>query len=202
MGNETYECESAILGEARVGKPSVLGKTNEDRNGTEREREPLKSLAVWTSLQESSGENEKSSATVAPTSRTDKGKVKKGVLVLRSVTVVFVLQAGKGAIALFKKYGVVGVCVYLGIYFVAVAGFFVAASSGWLTADQVKQWVSTFHLEGHINGSTLDRVDTVGGRLLVAWIATKVIEPLRLLLAVTVTPSVARFLRRRLKLKR
>lgn len=106
------------------------------------------------------------------------------------------VQARKGAISFFNEYGAVGIAVYISIYVISVSGFFVAASSGWLTAEQVKSWVTTLHLDGHLNASTLDRVDTVGGRLFVAWIAAKVIEPLRLFLAVTVTPSVARLLRR------
>lgn len=87
--------------------------------------------------------------------------------------------------------------MYLGIYAFCVTGFFIAASSGWLTAEQVKSWVAALHLESHIDPSVLNRVDTVTGRLVVAWIATKVIEPLRLFVAVTVTPSIVRFLAKR-----
>lgn len=92
----------------------------------------------------------------------------------------------------FKTYGAPGVVVYLTIYVLTVAGFFAAVSSGLLTAETVKSWITALHLEKHVDTNLLNRVDSATGRFIIAWIATKIVEPLRLFVAVSITPSVLR----------
>lgn len=115
---------------------------------------------------------------------------------LRKKTMEKSQQAKTSAVTLWRKYGYVGIAVYFAIYLGTLAGFYTAVNCGMLTADQVNSWISKLHLSGHIKADTVQRVDTQWGKLLLAWVATKVVEPLRLFLAVTATPSVARLLKK------
>lgn len=105
-------------------------------------------------------------------------------------------QAKLSAITLWKKYGYVGIAVYFMVYIGTLAGFYAAVNYGMLTGDQVNSWINTLHLSAHIKADTVQRVDTEWGKLLLAWVATKVVEPLRLFIALTATPTVARLLKK------
>lgn len=104
--------------------------------------------------------------------------------------------ATRGFRALWNKYGYIGLGTYFGVYFLTLSSFFLATSSGILTGDQVNAWAEQLHLQNHIDIRKLEKVDSVWGRALVAWIATKLVEPLRLFVTVTITPTVAKHIRK------
>uniref|UniRef100_A0A0G4G9H7 DUF1279 domain-containing protein n=1 Tax=Chromera velia CCMP2878 TaxID=1169474 RepID=A0A0G4G9H7_9ALVE len=106
-------------------------------------------------------------------------------------------KAAHGIMGLWKKYGWYGVGTYVAVYLGTLAGLYGAVSQGLFTKEHAAQLVERFHLEGHIPMSKLEGVDSAWGRLLLAWIGTKIVEPVRAVVAIGLTPFVARVLRGR-----
>lgn len=114
--------------------------------------------------------------------------------------------SAKGKIkSLWKRYGVVAIGTYLGIYVSVLSSMFFAldydifrsstfglepAAAVQKVCDLVESWTGNTFLPGYF------RENPRMGTFAVAWVMTKFTEPLRLGLAIAVVPSVARFLGR------
>ena len=88
-----------------------------------------------------------------------------------------------------KMYGMVGVGVYTGLYVGTLGLLFVGIKSGLVVGDDVLLMLQRAKLDEWIDASLLS---THHGSLAVAWILTKFTEPVRMAVAVAVTPSIAR----------
>ncbi|KAF8821894.1 hypothetical protein IE077_001402 [Cardiosporidium cionae] len=102
-------------------------------------------------------------------------------------------KAGHGLMALWKKYRYAGLFTYFGVYGISLWALYVASSQGLITTDNVSSLVKKLNLQNHINLEHIEKVDSFRGHLILAWLACKIIEPLRALLALALTPRVARF---------
>lgn len=118
---------------------------------------------------------------------------------------------------MWKKYGVVSIGTYMGIYVATLGTMYVAVDHGLLTPSISKQpkSVEKNHNEDEFDlvqatnrfvrfaeklgvAELMDvhRVDSKTGSFVLAWVATKFTEPLRFALTLAVTPRIARFLGR------
>lgn len=88
---------------------------------------------------------------------------------------------------LWHDYGWVGVSTYLTVYVGTLGMLFVAIRSGALGADTVVRMVTRLGLESHF-----DELDPKKGDFLMAWVATKLTEPLRAAVTMAITPKIAR----------
>ena len=90
---------------------------------------------------------------------------------------------------LFRQYGAVAVGSYLTIYVSTLGLLYVAVKERWVGGMDVQHWMDWLGMSGY-----LEKLDPRSGDFAVAWIATKVTEPLRLGLTAVVTPTIARWL--------
>jgi hypothetical protein len=91
--------------------------------------------------------------------------------------------------AFIRRYGPVGVCTYLGIYGVTLAGFYTAFQSGLLREGDIESLIDYLGLATYIDVSGLNpRLSSFA----LAWIVTKFTEPIRAALTVAVTPFIVR----------
>eukprot|EP00919_Chromeraceae_sp_WS-2016_P041556 GHVR01099023.1.p1 GENE.GHVR01099023.1~~GHVR01099023.1.p1 ORF type:complete len:262 (+),score=46.84 GHVR01099023.1:1-786(+) len=98
---------------------------------------------------------------------------------------------------LWGKYGWLTVSTYFSVYVGTLCSFYTAISSGYFTANHAKKMVKQFSfLHDRVDPSTLDNVETVKGRFLIAWVATKLVEPLRAGVTIALIPWLARVLQR------
>jgi len=105
---------------------------------------------------------------------------------------------------LWKRYGLVAIGTYLGIYVSVLSSVFYALDydvfrASTLGLDPVAAVKKVCDLVESATGNTslpgYIRENPRVGTFAVAWVMTKFTEPLRLLVAVSITPAVARFLR-------
>lgn len=106
-------------------------------------------------------------------------------------------QAGHGLMALWRRYGYVGVAVYMSVYGGSMGLAFLSLRGGILTSDHIRSLAEKFNMKELIKEENFNKADSKWGQLVIAWIAVKVIEPLRAITTIAITPSVAKLLRRR-----
>ncbi|KAE8895025.1 hypothetical protein PF005_g909 [Phytophthora fragariae] len=120
---------------------------------------------------------------------------------------------------LWRKYGVVAIGTYMSMYGVVLGSMYLAIDQGWVhtakrssskgegQADESFNLVTTTNKFvkiaedlGIAQYLEVERVNSKTGTFLLAWIATKFTEPVRLAVTLAVTPRIARFLGRAPKL--
>lgn len=88
--------------------------------------------------------------------------------------------------AALKKYGPVAVVVWFSIFFATLGGFYAALSSGVDLAAIANDW-----------GFDGARIAAESGTIVVAYAATKLVQPLRILLFLAITPPLAHWWNKR-----
>ncbi|CEG44421.1 Predicted membrane protein [Plasmopara halstedii] len=116
---------------------------------------------------------------------------------------------------LWHKYGVVAIGTYMTLYGAVLGSIYLAIDQGWLRThksndcDEERQSDDSFNLVTTTNKFVklaeemgiaqyleVERVNSKTGTFLLAWVATKFTEPVRLGLTIAMTPRIARFLGR------
>jgi len=106
-------------------------------------------------------------------------------------------NAGKGIMSLWKTYGWVGIGCYATIYVSSLASLFIVVRNGGITSQGLIRTLDTLHMKDLVDVTKIENVNSVWGQFMMAWVMTKVIEPLRAVLAVAITPTVAKFFTKR-----
>lgn len=101
-----------------------------------------------------------------------------------------------GVRALIKRYGFVAIGTYLSVYVITLSGFYCVLSSTLLDVETVTTLVNSF--SNYLDKCNLDifdveKINPKASIFTVAWLATKVTEPLRLVLSAAITPYVGRY---------
>lgn len=94
------------------------------------------------------------------------------------------------ALLTFKKYGKLGAITYFGVYLTTLAGFTIASYNGFLSSEDIKKGLKLLHME-HIKCPDLDGKF---GRFLVAYVACKMAEPIRLVATIIIVTLVSRIM--------
>lgn len=98
---------------------------------------------------------------------------------------------------LWEKYGYISVFTYFTIYLVTFTSFLVLAINNILNASKIIKMISILKLDNHINSSKIERkMETPFGKLFLAWISTKIVEPIRLFSTILFTPYIYKILKR------
>lgn len=119
----------------------------------------------------------------------------------------------------WRKYGIVAIGTYLSMYGAVLGSIYLAIDRGWVHTSKIssstgnQQQDESFNLVTTTNRFVklaedlgiaqyleVERVNAKTGSFLLAWIATKFTEPVRLALTIAMTPRIARFLGRAPKL--
>ncbi|KAI9905852.1 hypothetical protein PsorP6_014177 [Peronosclerospora sorghi] len=121
---------------------------------------------------------------------------------------------------LWRQYGVVAIGTYVTLYGAVLGSIYVAIDQGWVRTSKkqaseneetppdesfnlvttTNKFVKIAEDLGIAQYLEIERVNAKSGTFLLAWIATKFTEPLRLALTIAVTPRIARFVGRAPKL--
>ena len=96
-------------------------------------------------------------------------------------------------VTLWRQYGLVFLGTYLGIYVVTLGSVYELVSSNYLSAGNAAELLRYVYLDRVVD---VDKIDPRMGNFAVAWILTKFTEPVRFVVAATVTPRVARLVGR------
>lgn len=90
---------------------------------------------------------------------------------------------------LWEKYGYTSIFTYFTIYIATFTSFWILAIYDVLNATKIIKIISILKLDNHINSSKIEqKMKTPFGKLFLAWISTKIVEPLRLFSTITLTP--------------
>ncbi|KAF4323030.1 hypothetical protein BBO99_00003411 [Phytophthora kernoviae] len=118
---------------------------------------------------------------------------------------------------LWRKYGIVAIGTYLSLYGAVLGSIYVAIDQGWVRTSKrrssregqeesfnlittTNKFVKFAEDMGIAQYLEVERVNSKTGSFLLAWVATKFTEPVRLAVTLAVTPRIARFLGRAPKL--
>jgi hypothetical protein len=94
-----------------------------------------------------------------------------------------------------KEYGAIGVTVHFSLYFFTWACMYIAIDYGLITVDDVKKWIKKLKLDAYIDTNKLENTKRATS-IALAWILTKLTQPLRIMLTIGVTPFLVRIIRR------
>ncbi|TYZ62008.1 hypothetical protein PybrP1_010916 [[Pythium] brassicae (nom. inval.)] len=119
---------------------------------------------------------------------------------------------------LWRKYGAVAIGTYFGMYGAVLGSIYVAIDLGWVSTAKpardgepdddefnvvaaTNKFVTFAENLGIAKYLEVEHVNAKTGTFLIAWIATKFTEPLRLAITLAITPRIARFVGRAPQLK-
>uniref|UniRef100_K3WLD2 DUF1279 domain-containing protein n=1 Tax=Globisporangium ultimum (strain ATCC 200006 / CBS 805.95 / DAOM BR144) TaxID=431595 RepID=K3WLD2_GLOUD len=117
---------------------------------------------------------------------------------------------------LWRKYGIVAIGTYFSMYGIVLGSIYVAIDQGWVRTAKTSRGSDSDNADNNdFNVVTatnkfvtfaedlgvakyleVERVNAKTGTFLLAWVATKFTEPVRLAVTLAITPRIARFLRR------
>eukprot|EP00242_Pyramimonas_sp_CCMP2087_P009739 CAMPEP_0198220694 /NCGR_PEP_ID=MMETSP1445-20131203/80322_1 /TAXON_ID=36898 /ORGANISM="Pyramimonas sp., Strain CCMP2087" /LENGTH=123 /DNA_ID=CAMNT_0043898571 /DNA_START=359 /DNA_END=730 /DNA_ORIENTATION=+ len=92
---------------------------------------------------------------------------------------------------LFQTYGKVAIGTYFGIYLATVSGIFFMIKQGAMSPESLQEAAGYLEASG-CWGMGLERVDPHAGSLMLAWLAAKALQPVRIAATCVATPSMAR----------
>jgi hypothetical protein len=97
---------------------------------------------------------------------------------------------------MWRKYGYTGVVVYIFIYILTLAGFFTSIFFDFIKSENLVKYAEKIPFFHTINMKGPTHLDSIWGQFAFAWLATKIVEPLRLCLTITITPKIFRVIQK------
>ncbi|KAK9172441.1 Protein of unknown function (DUF1279) family protein [Cryptosporidium meleagridis] len=98
---------------------------------------------------------------------------------------------------LWNKYGYTSIFTYFTIYLATFISFWILTINNILDATKLIKLISVLKLDHHINSSKIEqKMETPFGKLFIAWISTKIVEPFRLFSTITLTPYIYKMIKR------
>nr|CAG4715986.1 unnamed protein product [Naegleria fowleri] len=94
-----------------------------------------------------------------------------------------------------KKYGILGVVIYLGIYVLTLGTLFLLLQEGFLATKDVLAWLHNSGFDKYIDMNDLKKSER-NANFVVAWVLTKFTEPVRMAVTLAITPYIYKVLRR------
>ncbi|XP_952069.1 uncharacterized protein TA14340 [Theileria annulata] len=97
-----------------------------------------------------------------------------------------------GAMLTLKRYGKIGAIIYFGVYGVTLAGMNAIVFLNYLTSEDVRKALNYLN----ISSVKVPDVDSPFAKFTVAYIATKIVEPLRLVVSILLTVTFTKLFRK------
>ncbi|VTZ70434.1 conserved protein, unknown function [Plasmodium chabaudi chabaudi] len=95
----------------------------------------------------------------------------------------------------FKKYGYVGLGTYFGVFLITFFASYLFVHFKYISLSDLKYLSEKMHLNKYIDDDLHKKIDSLWGELIFAYIASKVTEPLRIVITVIITPYIAKVIR-------
>eukprot|EP00976_Prorocentrum_cordatum_P108710 1194897-Prorocentrum_minimum.AAC.2 len=92
---------------------------------------------------------------------------------------------------LVKTYGKIAIGTYFGIYLVTISGMFMMIKNGALSVESLNDAAGYLEASG-CWGMGLERVDSQASSLMLAWLAAKALQPVRIVATCAATPPLAK----------
>ncbi|CXI99743.1 conserved Plasmodium protein, unknown function [Plasmodium berghei] len=95
----------------------------------------------------------------------------------------------------FKKYGYVGLGIYFGVFLITFCASYFFVHFKYISLSDLKYLSEKMHLNKYIDDNLHKKIDSLWGELIFAYIASKITEPLRIVITVIITPYIAKVIR-------
>ncbi|CRG95010.1 conserved Plasmodium protein, unknown function [Plasmodium gallinaceum] len=95
----------------------------------------------------------------------------------------------------FKKYGYVGLTTYFIIFLITFCCSYFCVHYKYISLSDLKYVSEKIHLNKYIDEDLHKKIDSLWGELLFAYIASKISEPLRIVITILITPYIAKVIR-------
>ncbi|CRH01788.1 conserved Plasmodium protein, unknown function [Plasmodium relictum] len=95
----------------------------------------------------------------------------------------------------FKKYGYVGLATYFIIFLITFCSSYFFVHYKYISLSDLKYISEKMHLNKYIDEDLHKKIDSLWGELLFAYIASKISEPLRIVITILITPYIAKVIK-------
>ncbi|SCO68639.1 conserved Plasmodium protein, unknown function [Plasmodium vivax] len=95
----------------------------------------------------------------------------------------------------FQKYGYIGLGTYFVVFFVTFSCCYFFVHFKYISLSDVTYWSEKMHLTKYVDDNLQKKIDSLWGELLFAYIASKVTEPVRIVITILITPYIAKVVR-------
>ncbi|SBT78135.1 conserved Plasmodium protein, unknown function [Plasmodium ovale] len=95
----------------------------------------------------------------------------------------------------FKKYGYVGLGTYFVVFLVTFCCSYLFVHFKYISLADLKYLSEKMHLNKYIDDDLHKKIDSLWGELIFAYIASKITEPVRIVITVIITPYIAKVIR-------
>ncbi|GAW82278.1 hypothetical protein, conserved [Plasmodium gonderi] len=95
----------------------------------------------------------------------------------------------------FKKYGYIGLGTYFVVFLVTFCCSYFFVHFKYISLADITYWSEKTHLKKYINDDLHKKIDSLWGELIFAYIASKVTEPVRIIITILITPYIAKIIR-------
>ncbi|CDU20103.1 conserved protein, unknown function [Plasmodium yoelii] len=95
----------------------------------------------------------------------------------------------------FKKYGYVGLGTYFCVFLITFCASYFFVHFKYISLSDLKYLSEKMHLNKYIDDNLHKKIDSLWGELIFAYIASKITEPLRIVITVIITPYIAKVIR-------
>ncbi|ANQ09730.1 Uncharacterized protein PCOAH_00042990 [Plasmodium coatneyi] len=95
----------------------------------------------------------------------------------------------------FQKYGYIGLGTYFVVFFVTFSCCYFFVHFKYISLADLTYWSEKMHLTKYMNDDLQKKIDSLWGELIFAYIASKVTEPVRIVITILITPYIAKVIR-------
>ncbi|KAI4836488.1 hypothetical protein MKS88_004285 [Plasmodium brasilianum] len=95
----------------------------------------------------------------------------------------------------FKKYGYVGLGTYFIVFLMTFCSSYFFVHFKYISLSDLKYISEKMHLNKYIDDDLHKKIDSVWGEILFAYIASKIAEPLRIVITILITPYIAKVIK-------
>ncbi|VWU50817.1 conserved protein, unknown function [Hepatocystis sp. ex Piliocolobus tephrosceles] len=97
--------------------------------------------------------------------------------------------------AFFKKYGYVGIGTYFTVFLITFGCSYLCVHFKYISLSDLTYYAEKMHLSKYITDDVHKKIDSLWGELIFAYIASKITEPVRILITIIITPYIAKIIR-------
>ncbi|CAC9698913.1 conserved Plasmodium protein, unknown function [Plasmodium sp. DRC-Itaito] len=92
----------------------------------------------------------------------------------------------------FKKYGYVGLGTYFFVFLLTFCSSYFFVHFKYISLADLKYLSEKMHLNKYIDDDLHKKIDSLWGELIFAYVASKITEPIRIIITILITPYIAR----------
>lgn len=95
----------------------------------------------------------------------------------------------------FQKYGYVGLGTYFVVFFLTFSCCYFFVHFKYISLADITYWSEKMHLTKYMSDDLQKKIDSLWGELIFAYIASKITEPVRIVITILITPYIAKVIR-------